>query len=232
MDEIIFGFPPLHEALDHIGELDEHQFQVLLEAVVGQQGFKRSFSRSESLANQLQGDLSTSDVFNILGSLNFLYDNSRKWEDEEKTERERALGQFLEFTGLNSKLNAKFGPKIFDRLNKLTAPNLAIQRRNKIRKLKSGLLDTATGFASFVDLRPRFTTDRGVVEELIPITILRIELRTEYGPDKSCVFQLSTDGLSKLTQVLSDIEKKLSAIKRDKGLSERLISESVEESDD
>jgi hypothetical protein len=232
MDEIIFGFPPLHEALDHIGDLDEHQFALLLEAVASQQGFKRSFSRSESLANQLQGGLSTSDVFNILGSLNFLYDNSRKWEDEEKTERETALGQFLEFTGLNSKLNDKFGPKIFDRLNKLTAANPAIQRRNKIRKLKSGLLDTATGFASFVDLRPRFTTDRGVVEELVPITILRVELRTEYGPDKSCVFQLSTDGLSKLTQVISDIEKKLSAIKRDTRLSERLINESVEESDD
>src|SRR4051812_17261573 len=103
MDDIVLGFPPLQQALEQVSDLQEPQFEILRKEVTGSEGFKRSLERCERIANNLQSDLSPRDVFNMLTSLQFLYDNSRKWEVSERSGHD-ALNEFLEFAGLNQRL--------------------------------------------------------------------------------------------------------------------------------
>jgi len=215
-EEAYFGFPPLQDTLQLISKLDEKQFQALLDEVVSPAGFNRDLARCESLAKRLQASLETSGVFHLLASLRFLYDRCRDWEKSQR-DTEAALNEFLEVTGLRRKLGDPLGPG-YDRLIKLTEKNSAVERQRKIRWLRTGILDTAVDFASFVDIRPRISDDRKKIEELIPIVIFRVMTESEVGQDKAHVFQLTKEGVFKLRAVVEDIENKLAAVSDDPSL--------------
>ena len=153
-------------------------------------------------------------------SLEFLYDYLREWEKREG-DAQKSLHEFLEATGANAKLGADQNAG-YQKLARLLARNDALERLRKLRKLRTGLLDTAVAFSSFVDIRPRFAEDRSSLEELVPMIILSVVTRSESESDRSPVFQLDLGGLAKLRATLDDIDKKLRVLREDKQISDRL----------
>jgi hypothetical protein len=221
MDEFSIGFPPIQQALQKLLDFSESDLQILSNQVATPEAFERSIERCESLAKQLEVGISPRDVFNILASLEFLYNHSRAWERSAPAGHD-SLNEFLEFTGLNQKLGPRFDRSFRNWLKTLLQVNPSLQRREKLRRLKSTLLDTAVGFSSFVDLRPSFAENRSGIEALIPVVILSVAIRTEAGPDTSYVFQMSTEGMAKLRATVADIDKKIAALGADDSLKSRL----------
>lgn len=229
----VYGLSRLPWALEKIAGLDERQFQVLRDAVTGPAGFDRKLVRCEVLADQLKADLKPSDVFHLLLPLRFLYDRCRDWEKDGR-ETGAALREFLELTGLDEHLGKEPGPAL-KRLLELTAKNPEIERRRKLRWLRTGILETAVEFASFVDIRPRISDDRSAIQGLVPVVIFRIATESESGGEESYVFQLPQEGVSKLRAVLEDIEKKLKLVESDPlfgGRFEREISKHEDEEEE
>jgi len=200
-----------------VSELGDDQFNVLATAVAGPDAFARPIGRCTAISQKLNGKLSASEVFSVLGSLAFLYDRCREWEGLDRDGKEM-LDQFLQLTGMQK----DEGDRTLPRLLRLVGKNQAFQRRRKLRWLQTGILPTAVGFASFVDLRPRFEEDRSLVKEFVPMVIFRVMVESEYEQQPQ-VFQLNVEGIAKLRAVLDDIDKKLLAVKADSSFSERLL---------
>jgi hypothetical protein len=224
-----FNYSSLVSCVETISRLDDEQYATLLEATSSADAYDHSPTRCNELAKKLNGDFDASKIFRLLVSLEFLYDRLREWESQER-DGDKSLREFLEITDLLEKLEPE--KNSYDKLLHLTAKNTTLERRKKLRRLRTGLLDTATGFASFVDIRPRFADDRSSLEELVPVVILRVTIDSDgEEPARSPVFQLSLAGVQKLRHALDDVENKLKALKNDRVLSERLNLETDEETD-
>lgn len=193
-------------------------------------GYDHSLGRCNELAIKLKGDFNASNIFRLLISLEFLYDHLREWEKREP-DGDKSLRQFLEVTGVNSKLGPDQNAG-YQKLARLLAKNPALERLRKLQKLRNGLLDTAIGFSSFLDIRPRFAEDRSSLEELVPMIILSVVTRSDDGSDRSPVFQFDLAGLAKLRATLDDIDKKLKVLKEDARISDRLNLEVPQRDED
>src|SRR5207245_14315 len=180
--------------------LDDSQYQTLRAAVSSPSAFGRGLARCEEIAGRLGGRITPRDVSHILASLSFLYDRLREWESSQAGTGRDALREFLAVTRLDSALGDDEG-RGFRRLLELTEKNPAIERRSKLRWLRTGILDTASQFASFVDIRPRFSDDRSEVLEFVPVVILRVVVHSDFGEDRTCAFQLPSDSLAELRGV-------------------------------
>ena len=218
MDEL--WFPEFPAALRAIVSFNDVQFNTLHETVMGPEGFDVSVERCETLAKKLQAKLDVRELVTLFSSLQFLYQRSREWVSQNR-EVISALREFLFFSGLQGNLgdNPQRG---YDRLSKLLAKNPALERRRKVKWLETGILETATSFASFVDLRPNYTDDRGEIQEFVPIVIFRVIAESDFGDDQSYAFQLTIDGVTKLRAAIEDVEKKLRNLEADKSIASRL----------
>jgi hypothetical protein len=86
-------------------------------------------------------------------------------------------------------------------------------RDKKRRWLTSGILPSASGFASFVDLRPSFTPGRDDIDEFIPVIILGVDVETTSSQESTFSFQTTAAGLRQLERVLEDARKKLELLR-------------------
>jgi hypothetical protein len=204
MDRLFLGFPPLPKALERILELDDTQLEKLQAEVSGPEGFGIDDSRALRLAQLLPLDDEVEAV-DLLESLEFLYDRCREWEGRERADFRQQLRAFLRATRLWKSLGAA-PDSALERLAKLLQPNASIEQKRKLRWLRTGILENAVEFSTFVDLRPDFARDRSEVRGLIPVIILRIRTESELERDRSCVFQLTVDGLKKLRSALEDVD--------------------------
>ena len=218
MDNVFFGFPPLPKALQRISELEDAHYEALLAETGGPNGFSVAEPRVTAVAESLESD--ESDVLNLFQTLDFLYDRCREWETGDEGFG-APLRSFLRATRLWGALGPN-AESVFDRLTKLLEPNPTLEQIRKLRWLRTGILDTAVEFASFVDLRPDFSKDRSEVRGLVPVVLLRVRTESDLERDRSHAFQLTIDGVRKLRKVLEDIDRKLDAIGRS-GELERLI---------
>jgi hypothetical protein len=220
MDEFQFltpYFPDLPEALKSIASLHDDQFKVLQEAVLSPDGFDVSVERCRSIAEKLKID--AQQVGTLLSSLEFLYLRSREWVAQGR-DVVTALREFALFADLEKHFDKQ---SQLSRLETLLSRNPSLERRRKIKWLQTGILNTATAFASFVELRPSYTEDRATIEEFIPVIIFRIITESGLGEDNEHIFQLTPDGLVKLRAAIDDMEKKLKSLQADKNITDRLL---------
>jgi hypothetical protein len=225
----ILGVPPLPTAIQTIAGLAEDKFATLRASVSGPEGFDRTMDRCEALAKDLQEE-DSSKIFALLASLSFLYNGVRDWS-EEGDEPSEVLRSFLKSTGLWGRLGDDPGQS-FRRLAELVERKPDIDKRRKLRWLRTGILDNAVNFASFVDLRPNFTADRSAIEDLVPVVVFRIGIEREVGEDTSFVFQLSEEGVHQFKEAIDDISKKLSTIRGQEQFSGLIPSDSNVESEE
>lgn len=208
-----YGFPPLPETLEYLAKQSDADFNTLRQAISGPDGFSRSINRCRQLARELGNEISTNTVFNLIISLRYLYDNSREWEEAGRDVRV-ALDEYFELTGLKTILGDDVNDSFYDRVLSFIEKNPVVERARKRRRLQAGILDTATGFSSFVDLRPQLSEDKTEIEELIPVIIFQAETEAqEKEGTKTHVFQLTLESLKKLKDTIGDIERKLETVK-------------------
>lgn len=215
----LFPYPPLPDTLALVASLSEDKFRLLLEEITGPQAFERDIDRCTSLSESL-GQKNISDVYNLLSSLNFLYVRCRELEASD-IELTAGLREFLEI----SELISEFGEdteKGFKRIVQLVKRNTTLEQKRKLRWLRTGILENAVEFSSFVDIRPSFSEDRKIIETFIPIIILRIGTESDQRKDQSYVFQLTENGLKKLREAIDDIAMKLSTVQTDTKLGDRI----------
>lgn len=231
MESVFFEFPPLPQALQQVARLSEPQFNVLRTAVLEPEGFDSSYVRSKQLARQLGGEISARDVSNIMRSLLFLKNRFRDWEGLEG-DTETAVRELFEFIGLNNFADEKTNRELYYRVGELlNEDDPAVEQRYMMQWLQTGIIETAIDFDSFVDIRPRFSSDSSTIEEFIPVVIFRAEVENDYGDTKSHVFQLTTKGVDALRAVVISIDDQLSAVRdhRALGLRPRIPTVSEEE---
>jgi hypothetical protein len=208
-----FGmFPYYGVAASKVLELDDSQFEALRRAVAGETAFSRSRARLEALQAELGGTFTVSEVFYLLVSLEELYDQLREWTKGGGRSREEELAEFVEVTGFLRDAGDR-QDEARRRLLALTQENPALEHKRKLHWLRTGILETAVEFASFVDLRPSFDETRNTIDDVVASVVLRVGTETSGGDNRSHVFQLTDDGLVKLKAIVDDIEKKLATIK-------------------
>jgi hypothetical protein len=98
---------------------------------------------------------------------------------------------------------------------KLFGPKPGEEYWKKRSDLGKGLVKTLSSIRAFCDVRPVFDLQRSTVREYLLVTILGIDVEDEKGNEDRYVFQLDSDGLLKLKEAISLIDKKLEVIKRD-----------------
>lgn len=205
-------FPPLGHVVEQIAALTAEQFAALHRSVSGEKAYDYSQERLQSLRQELGGDQSGPDVselFFLLSALDFLYNRLGEWDISGRG-RQAELNEFIGVTGLVPK---EASDEARRRLVALVQDNPFLERRRKLQWLRTGILETAVEFASFVDIRPAFDKSRSLIEDSVLAIVLRIGTELHGGDDRAHVFQLTEEGLSKLKEVVEDIEKKLTTIK-------------------
>ena len=218
--------PPLPRAITLLSELTDSQFAAFLQEVRGKRAFDSDSARVDALTKTLELD-QTADAIILLAGCEFLYDRAHEWAANGRDIID-VTRDLLQFAGLWPRPSADSGI-ILHRLSAVLRPNPVRDREVKRQWLQTGILDIATGFASFVDLRPNFSSDRSAITELMPIVIFNIMIQTEDGNEKSCVFQLSEQSLQRLEDAISDARLKLSRVREHPILSPLLFAASSSE---
>jgi hypothetical protein len=192
------ALPPFEEVLHDIAQLQEDAFGKL-HAFVRGEGFEADTEQRDYLAQALS--LSRERVFYVLSVLAFVYRQARA--DLQAPESiARRLGAVLQD-------DVAGRTRLISRLTQILAPNAKAEKEIKIGRLKSGFLKNATGFGSFLDLRPNFSEDLKEVHGLIPVIQFRIATDATDPADAAFVFQLDEEGLAKMKEAIERSEKKL-----------------------
>jgi hypothetical protein len=218
MDDFLPYFPELHVALRTIVSLNDEQYKVPQEAISGPEGFAVTAERCRVLATRLQ--TGSPQVATLISSLEFLYQRSREWVSQRRDVL-TALRDFFSLADLEKHLGDQQSLG-YTRLGALLVKNPIVERQRKIKWLQTGILETATAFASFVELRPNYTDDRAEIEEFVPVTIFRIVTESDLTEDHEHIFQLTPEGLQKLREAIDDVENKLKNLYADKSVAERV----------
>ena len=215
--------PPesLAEALAPIGLLPDEEFKELLEAVSGPRSFSLSKEQLETLKKKIP---ETSAILQFtLGALAYLYLQITRVVDDQMSQRAVVEKLVDDFDAAGKWTNIK--SLMVDRLSALLAKQDNHQRFRKIQRLQTGFIPNATGFSSFVDLRPDYD-DGDVPKEIkgfVPIIQLRIATDSDDLNWRRLVVQMDEEALAELKKTISRLESKLDALKSDP-LSARLIS--------
>jgi hypothetical protein len=218
-----YGYPELPQAFEIISQLSDTEFQKLRDLVTTADAYDFNAERVAIIKKELGKNLTAGDILQTLASLRFLYTRFRRWEIE-KRDTTKALREYLSFADLQEK-SGDDPERFYKRIAELVAANPILERRRKLNWLAKGILETASDFSSFVDLRPRFSDDRKIIEEFLPTIIFRVFVQSDRGEDRSHVFQVNADGLAKLKAAVEDIERKLEALKTDESVLPRLASD-------
>ena len=210
----------IDEALKELASFSESEFQHLLSETRGPRGFDSELERAKVLAGQLSREV---DVIGfLLTILDFLYSETRKGARDEAKSRRIVTELLSSVLSQGQKEQPDFKSKLGERLFLLLSYNESVEHFTKLRRLRSGFLKNATGFSSFVDLRPNIDEDRASIAEYLPLIQFRITTDTD-SDDVDYVFQLDARALDKLEEAVKDIKKKLALLQVDPSLSPRIV---------
>ena len=213
--------PPLPQALEILGTLDADKISFLRDETRSKEAFGRDAERCRTLQKRLTLP-KMSDVSGLLSSLDFLYQRLTEWTQDGEDRRE-VLEAFLESTDLRSNLGEN-PDQSFPYLFELLEENPAVERTRKLARLRTGILDNAVTFSSFVDIRPNYTDDRLSIDDLVPVIVFEIGIERHSDTDTTCVFQLTENGLHEFKNCIADTINKIKSVKLDEKLKDRLVS--------
>lgn len=215
----LIGLAPLPRALRLLATLTQDQFEELARAISTPRAFTSDWDRAGDLAATLGVD-DAGEIATLLSSLEFLYERSHTLPSD-SSDPASVLQDFLRLSGLWPSLGSNPNAA-FDRLRTLLAPNAAADRQRKRQWLIYGIIENASSFASFVDLRPNFARDRSSVAEFIPVVLFRVSTETDDEREYSYTFQMTHSSLLELKDVIDDTLQKLNALKDDPALASRV----------
>lgn len=198
----------LETLVARIGTLSDKGYRILRDEVGGDDAFNADNDRCERLAADLA--LPTEDIPYLLATLELLYGRLKGLRSE--AQRAAAIGHLVGNFD-ESQLAEQERGKLIARLIELTAPNSQVDLAQKVRRLRTGFLDNATAFSTFVDVRPDYTSEYEAISRLVPIIQLMVSTDAEDPTKRHVVFQLDEKALAGLKSIVSDTEKKLQTLK-------------------
>jgi hypothetical protein len=204
----LFPGVSFEDAVIEITALSEPAFRALKAAVGSPRAFDDDADRVSELARDL--GVSAHEVFMLLQASSILYERVRALPDGASAPE--AIGRFID--EFDEEVDPDVKTILAARLIELTSVNENVELNKKIRRLQAGFLDTAYGFATFVDLRPDFTANRDTVRGFVPMIQIRISTNADNPDHQSLLFQVDEIGLSKLKEEIEAVEKKLSTLSK------------------
>lgn len=197
-------FPPSFEAsLARVGSLSHSAYEAL-RGEIEDFAFEADIERCERLVPVL--GLQAEAIGYLLAALDVLYGRIKNVPRAQSGEAIRRFVDDFDETPDNREV-------LVARLTELTTPTEKIEVAQKIRRLRTGFLENATAFSTFVDLRPDFAPDYESVRALVPIIQLMVSTDAEDVARQHVVFQLDERRLAGLKSVIENAEKKLNTLK-------------------
>lgn len=205
----------ISEVLGPLGICNSDAFSVFQDAIASRHAFNSGKRRCEKLAITL--GCSAEEVAILLSLLSSLYQRLRALE---KTygESSELLSDFIaemldESEAIDDDGTDGLGDEgrtaLLSRLPILLAKNDNVKEAEKRSRLRAGFIKSATGFSTFVDLRPNFINDYAEINGFVPVTQVRITTDSENSSDRELVFQCSQEALAKLKKVIDEASDKL-----------------------
>lgn len=117
-------------------------------------------------------------------------------------------------------LSAEVKPKLLalsESLKKLFADRPQIALRAKVASVTSGVVPEGIDFRSICDLRPIFNEERDTIIEYSTVALVRILLRSETHQDSPVVFQIDSQGVTRMEEFLAQLRKKMAALEAVRG---------------
>jgi hypothetical protein len=195
--------PPstLGEAIVPLGQMPDTEFHALVKALSSPRSFSLSKGTIEDLRKQTPS-VAPSLTY-LLGVLSFLYS---------QVDRVVEMGESYDsvITKLVEEVKANDHPLLKDRLSIILNRTEARKRFRKIRRLQSGFIPNATGFSTFVDLRPDFgDSDALDLKGFVKVIQLRVSTDSENPREQRFVVQLNKDSLHELKKAVDRATEKL-----------------------
>lgn len=199
----------LTQVLSFIEGMSEDKFQVLRRSLSGPLGYKIRQQEIDALALNL--DVSSDTGVFILRALAYFY-NQIEPSPSEQLLFERKVEALAERVQEGS-------VQLASRLLELLAYSPERHMQSKIERLEAGFIANVTSVHTFLDLRPSFSSDRKIIEGLVPVFQVNIITDSPRNYESSIVFQLDIKGLRELKRAIDDAEQKLDLARLDTNIS-------------
>jgi len=199
--------PPasFEDALRPIALIGQQEFKVLHE-FVSKNAFELQGDQAKKLATAI--NIAEADLAYLFSALAFLYNRVQSSGRSPQTS-EAELSKLLDNIEIDE-ISADEQATAKGRLTSVLKFNPNAEKMSKIRRLKTGFIDNAIDFSTFVDLRPNYID--GEIDEFIPIVQLRITTDSRISPEIYFVFQVDENGLEELEKVISRAREKLKKV--------------------
>ena len=214
--------PPesLAEALAPLASLTDSEFSKFVSAVSGQRSFSLSKEQLDGLKKEAPATAAILPF--TLGTLSFLYaqiDEVAKG-DESLVDIVSQLVDDLDREGKWAQTKSLMKTRLTELFTK--KPNHG--RFKKIQRLQTGFIPNATGFSSFLDLRPDFNDGKPEqINGLLPIVQFRISTDADNPALRRLVVQLDEEGVVELKKAVDRIVEKIQTLKQDTSFASRLV---------
>jgi hypothetical protein len=214
--------PPesLAEALRPIATLSESEFTKLALALSGPRSFSLSKEQLEALQKDAPGVAAVLPY--TLGTLAFLYSQIEDVPEGEQTEAPIIAQLVDDLDPKDEWASIKSLMKV--RLTDLLGRKKNHERFKKVQRLQNGFIPNATGFSTFLDLRPDFNEGKPEkIQGVLPVIQLRISTDADNPTMRRLVVQLDEDGLAELKKAIDRLTQKIEILKTDTHLASHLI---------
>lgn len=219
-------FPPtsLLDVFRPLAKVDVENFQQFLTEIGSRQAFNSDKKRCEKLGYLI--GVAPEDVGLLLSLLAGIYKKFRTLEDGgadfDSLSKEFYDEALSDDDDDSVKLTEDERVTLTERLRSLLRKNDTIDNAEKIARLKAGFIKNATGFSSFVDIRPNFKKENTEVQSLILLAQLRISTDSDNPIEREFIFQCDEKALKKLKEVISAAEKKFLTLSNHSSISKFL----------
>lgn len=210
--------PPrsLAQIVSWISELDDASFSALVGVLDRPEGFDLDENTLGEFSRQ--SGLSEEKVGILLSALSFLYDRIEKTNVDLRVDS-REIRALLVDLALADQESAE---SLTKRLPLVLARRESHAIYKKLRRLEAGFLPNAIGFSSFVDIRPVINSERTKVDGYTLVIQLNIETDSTKDLESDYTIQLTPKSLEKLKTTLTDVQRKLDAVRAEQSLADRL----------
>lgn len=215
----------LPSVLASLAEIEDSGFAILRDEIRGPLAFENDLERAAPLAKRVGLDAETTQY--LLGALAFFYEEIHA-EEVDPSALPSLVGEIFDriagpvSSGQDADLQARNITQT--RLSILMERSDNPDEFKKIQRLRAGFLPNATGFGTFIDLRPNISADGATVVGLLPLVQFRISTDASDPAQKAFLFQLDSAGLRKLKQAVERAEEKIKTISSHASISSIIVS--------
>lgn len=200
--------PTMNALLQQMSNLGHEQLAALEEVLCLPTSTNPTAEKLKETSEKV--NIADGDLRFLLSFISFLYAQT---EDLAETEHDTQLQEFI-------KLNVENGDvqSILNNLRRLLAYRKQYNHALNVARLREGFLPNFQSASTLVDIRGNFEHDErnyltGAINELIPVTQIRIRTESPNDEVKELVFQIDEKSMDTLIEILGEAKKKIQILR-------------------